>query len=267
MSSPSSTNAGRQITPPKEEFVYRPISSMAVICLIAALMTLGSFLNPYVIAVAALVLVISIVTSIRLDRAKEEYEGQFLAKLAILVGLVATLGATTKHTITYFALTREAREYGEVYLRTLLADNLEEAFRLRIGPQMRALCKDDLKEILLQYNENFDAFKKEAVTQTLRAGGVDSTIENLGVTGTIHIEGMELIGMHYRVTIANEPRKTYELVLGISGGVSEAGDWEGRQWHIRGNEDIKEVASPNPDNPAPTPPSPTTQAEPKVPQP
>ncbi|MBY0588100.1 hypothetical protein K2X85_13040 [bacterium] len=264
MSSPPTLDAGRQMTPPKNEFVYRPISTMAVLCLLAALMTLSSFLNPYIIAVAVLVLLVSIITSIRLDRAKEEYEGQFLAKLAILVGLVATLGATTTHSITYFALTREAREYGEVYLQTLLADNLEEAFRLRIGPQIRAICKDDVKEILLQYNENFDAFKKEAVTQTLRAGGVDSTIEYLGVTGSVHIEGMELIGMHYRVKIANEPRKTYEVVLGISGGVSEAGDWQGRQWFVRGNEDIKEVSAPATTPPTATP-AETTSVPPAAP--
>jgi hypothetical protein len=229
---------------PRDEFVYRPVSTAAVLCLLASLASLSSFINPYMIAVAAVLLVFSVITSVRLDRAKSEYEGQFLAKLAILVGLVATIGAGTKHTITYFALSREAREYGELYLRTLLEDNLEEAFRLRIGPQVRALCKDDVKEMILQYNDGFEAFKKELVTQTLRAGGANSTVEYLGVTGMEHFEGLELLGVHYRVTIVNEPRKTYEVILGISGGVSPAGDWEGRQWFVRGNEDIREVSGP-----------------------
>lgn len=267
MSSPTSTNSGRQMSAQRDEFVYRPVSTAAVLCLLASVATLFSFINPYMIAVGMVMLVFSIVTSIRLDRAKDEYEGQFLAKLAILVGLVATIGAGTKHTITYFALSREARAYGELYLKTLLADNLEEAFRLRIGPQIRALCKDDVKEIILQYNDGFEAFKKELVTQTLRAGGADSTVEFLGVTGMEHFEGLELLGVHYRVTIVNEPRKTYEVILGISGGVSLAGDWEGRQWFVRGNEDIREVSAPaaaagggpaaptsEPAAPSPTPP-------------
>ncbi len=69
-------------------------------------------------------------------------------------------------------------------------------------------------------------------------------MEFLGVTGMEHFEGLELLGVHYRVTIVNEPRKTYEVILGISGGVSLAGDWEGRQWFVRGNEDIREVSAP-----------------------
>jgi hypothetical protein len=244
MNSPTSTDPGRQISAQRDEFVYRPVSTAAVLCLLASLATLSSFMNPYMIGVAVVMLVFSIVTSVRLDQAKNEYEGQFLAKLAILVGLVATIGAGTKHTITYFALSREAREYGELYLRTLLADNLEEAFRLRIGPQVRALCKDDVKEMILQYNDGFEAFKTEQVTQTLRAGGENSLVEFIGITGMEHFDGMELLGVQYRVTIVNEPRKTYELILGISGGVSPAGDWEGRQWFVRGNEDIREVSAP-----------------------
>ena len=57
---------------------------------------------------------------------------------------------------------------------------------------------------------------------------------------------MNLVGLHYRVQLAAEPKKTYDLTLGVLGGTSEGGDWVGREWFIYGNESITEIPAEKP---------------------
>lgn len=224
-----------------DEQAYRPISGMAVFCLLLSVVGLASFLNYYLIALALIILILSIVTSIRLDRAKEEYGGQLIAKLAILVGLVGTLGAGTSHVVQHIALTREARAFAESYLAAVLADDLEEAFRLRMAPQARAIVNDNVKDLLFQYNKEFEAFKKEKVTQVLRAGGKEALVEFKGNSEVFRMEGLSLVGVDFHVTLPGNPPKKFATTIGVHGGVSYVGDWEGRQWYIRGNEAIAEI--------------------------
>lgn len=246
---PHATMAEHSFSARDAEFVYRPISVMAIVCLLASLVSLVTFFNYYLIPIALVVLVISVLTSIRLERAKNEYEGQLLSKIAILVGLVATIGAGTVHAVTYVALSREARAFSEEYLRLLLADKLEEAFRMRIAPAARAYCKDDLKEIMFQYNKEFEAFKQEKITEVLRAGGSNATIEFLGASQVLQYAGLDLIGTEFRVTLPGPPRRVFRLMLGIHGGVSQAGDWIGRQWYVSGNDKVGEELPPAPAQP------------------
>jgi hypothetical protein len=158
--------------------------------------------------------------------------------------MVAVFGAATTHGVTFLALSSEARAFSESYLRALLADDLEEAFRMRIGPQARAYCRNDLKEMLMVYNKNFEGFKKEGVTKALRAGGQKSTVTYLGATEIEQMDGLNLIGVQYRVQLDSQPPRTYDVALAVHGGVSQAGDWEGRQWYIWGNDGIKETPKP-----------------------
>ena len=225
----------------KDEFVYRPISVMAVICLLASTVCLLSFISLFMIPVAVIVLIFSVITYIRLERSRNEYAGQLLAVVAILITLVSSLGAGTKHAVTFFAFSREAREHADAYLHALLADDLEQAFLLRMNPQSRASVGDDVNDLVQTYNKEYEAFKKEAVTKALRAGGADSVIEYRGATEFFPHMGLDLVGLHYRVHLATEPKRTYDVTLGILGGVSEGGDWDGRQWFVQGNENIVEV--------------------------
>lgn len=92
----------------KEEFVYRPVSLMAVLSLVASLFSLFSFVSMFVIPIAFIFLIASIITYVRLERARNEYAGQLLAGLAIFISLIGTLGAGTVHAVTFFALSAEA---------------------------------------------------------------------------------------------------------------------------------------------------------------
>lgn len=225
----------------KDEFVYRPISVMAVLCLIASLFALLSFVSLYMIPVAVIILIVSVVTYIRLERSRNEYAGQVLAGLAVVITLIGTVGAGTAHAVTFYAYSTEARGLADQYLAALLADNLEEAFLLRTDPQSRASVSDDVNDLVKTYNKAYEGFKKEAVTKALRAGGANSIVEFKRATDFYPFNGLSMVGLHYQVQLATEPKKKYDVVLGIVGGVSEAGDWEGRQWYIQSNESIDEV--------------------------
>lgn len=225
----------------KDEFVYRPISVMAVLCLVASMFALLSFVSLYMIPVAVIILIVSVVTYIRLERSRNEYAGQVLAGLAIVITLIGTVGAGTAHAVTFYAYSNEARGLADQYLAALLADNLEEAFLLRTDPQSRASVSDDVTDLVKTYNKAYETFKKEPVTKALRAGGLNSVVEYKNATAFFPFNGLNMVGLHYQIQLATEPKKTYEVVLGIVGGVSEAGDWEGRQWFIQDNSAITEV--------------------------
>ena len=137
----------------KEEFVYRPVSLMAVLSLVASLFSLFSFVSMFVIPIAFIFLIASIITYVRLERARNEYAGQLLAGLAIFISLIGTLGAGTVHAVTFFALSAEARQQADEYLQALLSDKLEDAFRMRMDPQSRASVGDDINDLVKTYNK------------------------------------------------------------------------------------------------------------------
>lgn len=225
------------------EFVYRPISTVAVLCLVASVLSLVSFLDYHLIVPAAAVLAVSVATSVRLDRAKQEYSGQVAAKLAIFLGLIATIGAGTSHYIRYVVVTRSARDYGEQFLRALLEDDLEGAFAMTTDPLTRAASGMDVQEMILRRNKDYEEFKKNRLTRALRAG--DSVAEKaqvkfLRVGDHIRPEGLDLVAVHYEVTLATGNRPTYEVRLGVCGGVVSHG-WRGRQWWVKYHHDFETV--------------------------
>lgn len=242
------------------EFVYRPISALAVICLVLSVVTLSSFMTYYMIVPALIVLVMSIVVSLRLDRSNAEYAGQLPAKVAILVGLIATLGAGTAHWVRFIAIQKEAREFADKYLRVLLADDLETAFWMRAIPNVREECKGNVKELVFRHNADYEKFKKEPPTRALRAG--DSSTEKARVVflGTVPLadeefarnwpilrmiqlvlfgpeyrideNGLDEVPLKFRVSLANQERSVYDAGLAVCGGLASQG-WKGRQWYIK----------------------------------
>jgi hypothetical protein len=228
------------------EFVYRPISTLAVLCLVASVLSLVSFLDYHLIAPAAVVLAVSVATSVRLDRAKQEYGGQIAAKIAIILGLIATIGAGTSHYIRYVVVTRSARDYGEEFLRALLEDDLEGAFAMTVAPVMREASGMDLQEMILRHNKEYEEFKKNRLTRALRAGDAaedKARVRFLGVDGHLRPEGLDLVGLRYEVTLATGNRPTYEVRLGVIGGVVPQG-WKGRQWWVKYHDEFKAVEPP-----------------------
>lgn len=238
----ASNAAPTNISASASEFVYRPISGMAVLSLILSLVSLASFVNFYLLVPAFVVLVLSIWTAVKLDRAKAEYQGQLLAKLAVFLALVATIGAGTAHGISFLAITSSAKNWAEQYLNAVLHDELEAAFLMTVMPYEREANGNDPKRIVAQFNEKFQEFKTDDVVRFLRAESSHRPeIEFLKTTGFGRVEGLDLVGLRYLIQLDDDARTAYHVDLNVHGGVHSA--WAGRQWYITPNSSIVKLSS------------------------
>lgn len=232
--------AASMMSAERTEFVYRPIHGMAVLSIVLALASLVSFLNYYLLAPAVLILIVSIWTTVKLDRAKSEYQGQLLAKLAVFVSLTSTLGAGTAHVISYMVITSSARNWAEQYLNAVLDDELERAFFMTLMPHDRQAFDNDPGKAAAAFNPKYQEFKTDDVVRFLRTlGSQEATIECLKTTAFGRLENLDLVGLLFRVRLNDSEKTTFLVELNVHGGVHSA--WAGRQWYMTPNNRILNV--------------------------
>src|SRR3954464_10485796 len=109
MSTQSPMTSGAFSESDDPSLVYKPISPMAVTSLVLGIASLGAFFSGFLWIIPPIALVIAGLTSRRLEQARDEYAGQFAAKLGVLLAVVSLCGAPTIYYTKRFILGRESR--------------------------------------------------------------------------------------------------------------------------------------------------------------
>jgi hypothetical protein len=237
MSTQSPLSSGLAPQTDDSELTYKPISPMSVVSLIFGVVALGAFFSGYFWLVPPVALVIAGLTSRSLEQAREEYAGQLLAKLGLLLAVVALVGAPTIHFTKRFLLGRETRVIADRFLDLILENKIKDAYALTARLDIQASAQDDADEIQKRMGrESYMQFLTSSTVQAYQGKGADAQVNHQRFVYEGRDKGVEKVVHFYVVNLYkdDEISGTYSLLLMLSGGVGP--DWQGRKWMVEVHE-------------------------------
>lgn len=209
---------------------YRPMSTMAVVSIVLAVLSLGAFATIKMLVVTAFALVLSIVTSIRLERAKSEYAGQLLARLAAVLAVVSLFGSVTKYGVEWAILTREAHRVADQFLDEVLAFQVKRAFYWRMPPWGRPADEDakGLDELLIRNGPAYRDFVNSPLVAKLGGKVADAQVTYAGVE-TYGYDTLYHVSLQY---VVNLDGADYLVHLWLQGTANLSPEEKSRRWFI-----------------------------------
>jgi len=213
---------------------YKPISPMSVVSLLLGIAAVGAFFSGYMWAVPPVALVVAGLTSRRLEQARDEYAGQFLAKLGLLLSVIALVGAPTIHFTKRFILGRESREVADRFLDLILENKIKQAYALTARLDIQASAQDDADEIQKRMGrEPYMQFVQNSAVQYFQGKGADCQVTHQRFVYEGRDKGVEKVVHMYVINIynqANEIGGTFSYFMVLSGAVGS--EWQGRRWMV-----------------------------------
>lgn len=241
---------------------YRPVATLAVVSLIGGLASFLAFLHPYFWVLPPVALLIAARTSQQLEKARLEYAGQLLAKIAILLALIAGIGSVTRYLTTWLLLTREARAMANSFLDEVLVGEYKQAFVLTRPPLERAGLEGQPDQVIMRSGEHYRNFLTEPLITTFAGKLADTQVTYVEVKGYGEAGGYHTAQVVYRLTLdtpqkpaappaeddgipsATADRQVYEVTIYLKGATAQNAEWEGRQWFVSGSP-LRLAGSPN----------------------
>lgn len=222
------TERERILSSPDPEIAYRPIAAMAVVSLVLGVLSLLAFVHPILWLIPPLALVVAIRTSMQLEIASREYAGQVLAKIAILVALVAGIGSATRYFTQWAILIVQARSYSDTLIDEVLTNRIVESFYLTSPPQKRVGMEAALDQLLIRSGSGYREYTKSDIVKTLGGKGREAQVTYLGFGNYGFDGGFVFVDVLYRISIE---ALRYDVRILARGAVAERGEWSGRQWY------------------------------------
>lgn len=211
------------------EAAYRPISQMAVVSFVFAILSLLAFAWPVFWVLPVIALIVSVMTSNNLEQARREYAGQLLAKAAVAISLCALVAAPTQFLLTRTIITREARrQLGDRFLDLILANRPKEAFTYTLPPTSRGASSNP-DELIVRASERYREFLNQDAWNRFANKLADAQVTFMGTTGYGYSEGYYVVGLQYRIAMDD---KVYNVGMIAKGGEALQGEWAGRQWFV-----------------------------------
>lgn len=218
------------ISTPDPAVQYRPVSVLAVVALALSLLTPLAFAHPYFWILPPVAFVTSVLVSRGLERVKEAYAGQLLAKMAIVLSLLTGVGSITRYGIERAILTREARSIANEFLDDVLANQLKAAFALTLPPYRRANMERDYDQLIARNGDNLRQFLASPIVLQFAGAAAETQVTYLGVGFYGYERGFQVIGLDYRFTLSD--KESYLVKVLARGGVAAGGEWQGRAWYV-----------------------------------
>jgi hypothetical protein len=230
--SPFSTGAFSGSDDPAQS--YRPISPMAVVSLLLGIASLGAFFAGVLWLIPPIALVVGAMTSRRLEKAREEYAGQFISKVGVLFAVIALFGAPTIYYTKRFVLGRESRAIADAFLDRILENKLKLAYAYTARPDMQAEAQDDPEEIQKRRGrEPFQMFIATPTVSQFGGKGAEVQVTHSGYWYDGADRGIERVMHQYLFTVYNakdEVTGVFSVPVIISGAVGA--EWPGRKWMV-----------------------------------
>jgi hypothetical protein len=215
---------------------YKPVSTMAVISFLLGIASLGSFFSLGLWVLLPFAIIISSITSFRLERARQEYAGQFISKVAVLLSLVSLVGAPTVFFTKYYLLAAESRTVADQYLDFIMENKLKSAFKLTQSVLTQASTKSDDEMVLRMGREQYLNYLAGPSLRQLGGIGEVAQVTHSGALYEGTSQGLDRVMHQYIVTIDTGKPGEKPLVLSVpvlmQGATSPTGEWEGRKWRV-----------------------------------
>lgn len=214
----------------EETEIYRPISQMAVFSMVLGVLSFLAFSSWYFWPIPVAALVVACQTSFRLERARREYAGQFLAKAAIVLSLIAGIGSVTHHYTQRVLIEREAHQFANEYLDLVLLNKIKDAYVMSIHPLQRSGLEDSPDQMIIRGGDAYrDYVKGDPVILDLSGKGAEAQVTFDRIMGYGYDEGHFYVDMVYEIQLGDETKQVH---LRVRGATAVGGEWQGRKWHV-----------------------------------
>ena len=181
-------------------------------------------------------------TSRRLEAARLEYSGQLLAKIGLLLALIALVCAPARYYTKRILLARESRAVANEYLDALLEYRVDDAYRLMAPAFSQGQPLDEIVSKLGR--DNYQKYREQPVVVGLQGKGKDVLITYLDEIYGDTRSGIDEVFHRYLVTVEQKgaPPKKQMVMVALTGAVSPDGSWDGRVWTVNANTMIADAA-------------------------
>jgi hypothetical protein len=213
------------------EETYRPISALAVTSFVLGVLSILAFASMYLWAIPIVALVIAVPTSRWLERAREEYAGQLLAKVGILLAVLSFCGASTQYAVTRFIIVNEAGKVADHYVDLILAHRVKDAYFYTLPPLARKDQQDQVDALIDKSKNQYRAYLYgDGVTDLLRGRLAEAQVTRVSCGGHQFQQGSHYVYVNYQITLDSG---VYSIWLLLQGMEPTANEWKGRQWIVQ----------------------------------
>jgi hypothetical protein len=229
------TGSAPTLSSSQTEVGYRPVAHSAVLSICIGILSLLAFATVYFWIVPVLGLVISIWSSVRLEKARREYAGQFLAKIAIFLSLISAVAAPSRYYTQWFIIWREASAFTDDFLDRVLANRIKDAFVLTLSPPVQAMLErkpedqEELDKTLIQHGQRYRQFLSEQLRIFFAGKAAEAAVTKMGVTYYDYSRGTYSVAVRYRIELGTN---AYDVVVLAQGTASTRREWRGRKWTV-----------------------------------
>jgi hypothetical protein len=208
---------------------YRPLSGLAVLCMLLGIASISAFSSYWFWIVPLFTFALSAWMTVFLDKAKDEYAGQIPARLGLALSGVFLVAAPTKFFVERWVVVAEAVEFSDKFVDQLLARNPVEAFAMTRRPIDRQAMGEKLEKVTDRFQNDLREFMTLPFYTDL-AGKLDQTqVTRYPTTYYEFADGVYVVGYEYDIQVGD---RLYNLKGLMYGAVARAKEWEGRQWYV-----------------------------------
>lgn len=235
-SAESQSGSTPTMTSREPEATYRPISGLAVTGFTLALASLSAFLHPFLWVLPPIALLVSVYANLRLHVLREVYAGQTLAKIAIGLALLSTISPPLQYFLQRTVVLRQGREWTNVYIDRVLANDLSGAFVLTVSPARRH--GKPLEQVITENAESYRTFLKRQDISILAGNGRNAQFTHIAPFWRprfARVQGSFASNFEYVVQLYDDlgnPTESYRLDYTSIGFYAPSDEWEGLEWQV-----------------------------------
>jgi hypothetical protein len=234
---------------------YKPLSVLALVAFVTAAVysvIIGTlavvafstgqtlFLPLWLILFPAGAVAAAVIARQQIRRSEGTLSGGALASWAWWLGTLFGLGFLAFYFATYLAVTKQARDFSEIWLSKLRDGNLTEAFLLSVEPAVRKFDKASDEEAILERYGGMPlrarkgllaAFEDRDIVRIFLQGGPKTQFSSLGPKNWQYDKGGYKV---WQTFLIMSPLGAWDVQVTVQS--AEGPEFEGRQWFVSLND-------------------------------
>jgi hypothetical protein len=234
---------------------YKPLSVLALVAFVTAAIysvVVGAlavvafssgqtlFLPVWLVLFPAIAVACALIARLQIRRSEGTLSGGALATWAWWLGTLFGLGFLAFYFATYLAVTKQAKDFSEVWLSKLREGKMTEAFLLTQEPAVRKFDKASDKEAILERygvmplrarKGPLAAFEDRDVARIFLQGGPKTQFSSLGAKNWQYDKGGYKVWQTFLIV---SPLGAWDVQVTVQS--AEGPEFEGRQWFVSLND-------------------------------
>jgi len=205
-------------TADQEVVRYRAISSLAMIALLAGLLSPLAMLATSLWLVPLTAVVIAGLALWRIASRAPELIGRPAALVGLMLGVAFLIASPVDDIVYRYCLRRQAREFAGMWIDAIRHKELYKAHHLTVDPKHRLPLESKLADFYDQnetWHRSLNTFRNEATIRTLYRLGEDANIRFYETAAEGHEDVFDFVKQIYAVSFPDEHKKPKSFFISL----------------------------------------------------